>query len=258
MLLNEHTVNINTLLYNENITQMFLNCFFDDIRDDEVIMLILFARKKYCSDVVSDEYIYYRDIVIPDIKNNIKFPEIILRKIIRTSFISDNYIDRKTEKKIPFNAFVYYIDLNPKSMMKAFCVFDKEGLDLLYRITRNPDEIKQVTKLKSKFMSAIHRSNSRKKYFIIDIDTKNRDVLDQCIDAVNENYVWISNTRGGYHIILEKNKENGKLVYENIVAVNKRLSEKSPFKDVEIKNEAMTPIPGTIQGGFMVDGWAKK
>lgn len=56
------------------------------------------------------------------------------------------------------------------------------------------------------------------------------------------NIKWISETHGGYHVIVERNDESGKIIYNDIRGM----------PNVEILKEPMTPIPGVLQGNFEV------
>jgi hypothetical protein len=92
--------------------------------------------------------------------------------------------------------------------------------------------------------SAIHKSRGRCLYFIVDIDKKDEDILARITGLLNGKIGWISETHGGYHVIVNKNYETGMIIYQNIVGM----------EYVEILKDAMTPLPGTFHGGFKVAG----
>lgn len=247
---------IKTLLVDEKLTREFLDITLPELKEDEVLLLMMFARKKYNS-ATTDEWKFFRDVVKPSKSRGdakVSFSDVVLRKIRRSAVFVGDYTDFKTGELIPMDAFVYYIDLTPKSMLKAYTLFTKETADLLYRIYKDTTQIEFATRLKTKFLSAIHKSNSYKPYSLLDIDDKDEDLLEKCLDVVNNEYIWVSETRGGYHVIVEKTKENGRSIHENI-RKDQQNNKNSIFKDVEIKKEVMTPVPGTLQGGFMVKRW---
>lgn len=234
-----------SLLVNEEATKEFIREVVPDLVEDEVLMLLLFARKKY-HPAVTDEWMLFRDIVRSSDE------EVLMRKIRRNAFFSDDYTDLKTGAPMPMEAFVFYIDLFPKSMYKAHIKYMKECADIIYRIMKGGNDLSETKKFKTKFYSNIQKSNSYKPYIILDVDEKSEDLLEKLLDIVNREYVWISETRGGYHIILEKTKDLSKILYTKIMKEN-NTNPQSPFKEVEIKgNMGMTAIPGTLQGGHLV------
>jgi len=239
-----------SLLVDENATKEFIGEVVPDLVDDEVLMLLLFARKKYHKSV-TDEWMLFRDIVRSSDE------EVIMRKIRRNAFFSDDYTDFKTGAPMPMEAFVFYIDLFPKSMYKAHIKYMKECADIIYRIIKGGNNLSETKKFKTKFYSNIQKSNSYKPYIILDVDEKSEDLLETLLNIVNHKYIWISETRGGYHIILKKTKDLSKILYTAIIKEN-RNNPNSAFSEVEIKgNVGMTAIPGTMQGGFVVKRWNK-
>jgi hypothetical protein len=116
---------------------------------------------------------------------------------------------------------------------------------MLQGIVEGNKPIERLVRIKDDLFSAIHRSNAYIPYVVIDIDKKEPDLLADIIRRINYDYIWINETRGGYHVICQKSKNLGRLIYEN------KLYE---MKDqgVEIQKEAMTPVTGTLQGGFEV------
>jgi hypothetical protein len=99
-----------------------------------------------------------------------------------------------------------------------------------------------------KLFSAIHKNRSRGVYFVIDIDRKDEGLLDRIIVPLTDRIKWISETHSGFHIIVEKNYEIGMIIYSKMVGID----------CVEILKDPMTPIPGTIHGGFQVKGIRKE
>jgi ribosomal protein S10 len=227
---------IKNLLVNEYSTMQFLINMLPELEKDEVFIILAFARKKY-NPKVKDEWLFHRDII----RNN--DVDEIIRKIRRSAYFDNTFIDFKTEEPIPMDAFVYYIDLSPKSTIKAWNLFSKETNARIYQILQNPEEVIHMRKLKNNLMSAIHRSNSRKPYILLDIDTKDEKMLKQVCKIVGK-WEWISETRGGYHVIVKKTREMSTKIYKNIIAPMRVL--------VEIKSDVMTPVVGTLQGGWEV------
>lgn len=228
----------------EEMEKFFKNipCLFDD----EVYIALLFARRKYYESL-SRPSIPLNKCIIK--KDPCVFVEYAINKIFRASIIEFNgiplYFDK--DKPIPIEACSIYIDLNPKSIIKGFVKFNKEMIELIYEAMKQAitqyevleSTYEKIKGINTMLYSAIHRSNNRKeKYLIIDIDAKDEKLLKKIIEDISP--MWITETRGGYHIIVS-NRSITKNVYE---ILNRE-------EHVEIKN-AMTPIPGTLQGGFKV------
>jgi hypothetical protein len=77
----------------------------------------------------------------------------------------------------------------------------------------------------------------------MDIDEKNVGLLEKILREKDLDPLWITETRGGFHVILEHSKENCRKIYE--------LSR--DYKQIENQShQAQTPVPGTLQGGFLV------
>ena len=81
----------------------------------------------------------------------------------------------------------------------------------------------------------------------MDIDKKDEIILNKVICLLSGHIKFVSETHGGYHVIVNRNKETGKIIHLHI----------KDMPCVEIMRDPMTVIPGTIQGGFDVIGILK-
>lgn len=249
-----------SLIKNEEETKHFIETVLQPLKNDEVYIVILTARKKYCPTISSSLEVVSRDIIRNNDTNK------IMRKLKKMSIVEGLYTD-KNEDIIPNEAFTLYILPEPRSMLKAYNEFNKDINQWNYEnlIKSNIVEdsnLELYRKLDLKLFSAIHRSKSKSKYFIIDIDKKDETLLNNILYFIKakenkedlgielqigylytSNIAWISETRGGYHVILNRNDETGKIIHE---IMNRKM------EFVEFRKETMTPIPGTLQGGFVV------
>jgi len=229
---------LKSLLVEENYLRQFIEEAIPELKNDEVLIILLAARKKYFSKLTRSQEVVARSILR---RNDAQY---IIGKIKRLA-VSGCFFDQ--DKPIPPKALVAYIDLNPKSTIKAFNHFAREVLSQLYIATTGNINYNYFKKLDVKLFSAIHKSNtSDHPYWCIDIDQKNLAVLQGIITFINpENVVWVSETRNGYHVIVRRNAETGEKLFR--YGLPSKLKE-----NVELKKEALTPIPGTLQGGFLV------
>ena len=232
-----------SLIKDEEETKRFIEKVLQPLKDDEVYITVLTARKKYCPTISSSMEVVSRDII----RNN--DPNKILRKLKKMSIVEGLYTD-KNEDIIPNEAFALYILPEPRSMLKAYADFNENTNKWLYDSLKSENKnLELYRKLDTKLFSSIHRSKSKSNYFIIDIDKKDEILLKNVFYYISakeygdQNVQWISETRGGYHIILNRNNESGKIVH----GIMER-----KFPDVEFRKETMTPIVGCSQGGFIV------
>jgi hypothetical protein len=244
-----------SLLVDKTAAYTFLTEMVPQLENDEVLLLILKARKKYAPKLRSEAFEITKLLHHSDINY-------ILNRVEQLSQVGDFYIDDKTNQPIPLSAYVLYINLLPKSVLLGYMVFQHEINSKIYHlatlpsITKEPAKaetrrtdyqttLKKLRTLNDELISAIHRSNSRKPYLVIDVDHKDQALLLKILEQINYTYTWISETHGGYHIIISKTiltLEIGKIIYNEVSAP----------PDIQISEEAMTPIPGTLQGGFQV------
>jgi len=245
-----------SLIKNEEETKRFIEKVLQPLQNDEVYITVLTARKKYCPTISSSMEVVSRDIIRNNDTNK------IMRKLKKMSIVEGLYTD-KNEDIIPNEAFALYILPEPRSMLKAYIEFNKDINEWLYTdLVSEEKNLELYRKLDLKLFSAIHRSKSKSKYFIIDIDKKDEKLLKNIIDQIKigdlnkdlgsslqwkhpsiESISWISETHGGWHIILNRNNETGKIIHEIM---------KRKFEFVEFRKETMTPVVGMSQGGFVV------
>jgi hypothetical protein len=158
-------------------------------------------------------------------------------------------------KVIPTNCVGLYMVLNGNSGLKAYRSFKDKMDDILYRSIKNPESVQEFTKMSSVLNSCIQSSVYEKEYIQIDIDDKMEKYYLLVEAYLKENKIaskCIIETRGGYHFILELSTLNGdqkKSLFKN----NPLFQEKLDGKNIiELLTDQSIPIPGTMQGGFLV------
>lgn len=224
-----------SLIENEKAIESFLNKVLKPLENDEVYVMLLCARKKYCENISSSEEILSRELI----RDN-EIPK-ILRKLKKMGSITDIYTD-KNNNIIPSRAMAIYILLDPRSTLKAYGEFNKSINEWITNGLRGEHNPELYRYMDLKLFSAIHKSRSRPIYFIIDIDRKEPIPIPLEIEPY---IVWISETHSGYHIILERNNITGSYIHK--INMNKK-----EYPYIEILKEPMTPIPGILQGNFLV------
>lgn len=235
-----------SLIKDEEETKRFIEKVLQPLNNDEVYIIVLTARKKYCSTISSSLEVVARDIIRNNDTNK------IMRKLKKMSLVEGLYTD-KNEDIIPNEAFALYILPEPRSMIKAYKEFNININEWMCQdLLSEEKNLELYRKLDLKLFSAIHRSKSKSKYFILDIDKKDETLLKNILYFIHskefnndnlQHIQWISETRGGWHIILNRNDETGKIIHEI-------MQRKMEF--VEFRKESMTPVAGCSQGGFVV------
>jgi len=226
------------MIWSEKQISDFINVVFPELLNDEVLIMLVCARKKYCEILPRSEEILDRKIIRTNDKTRIiqKIKKLASQKF----FINE-------ELEIPHHAKAIYVDLNPKSVIKAYSVFTKEVNDQIYNLIRtllngNEPDFNFFRKLDIRFFSAIHRSTSRHLYWLIDVDVKDTNLVNKIIEMLHGYVKCVTETRGGYHIIVRVSNESSKIIF----------TELKGKEHIEVHKQCLTPIPGTLQGSFPV------
>lgn len=215
------------LIYDVNLVQEFLDLLPDE-NEDEIYYLSLFARKKYCPELIwsNDKTQLKR---VPSKKKD------VIKKIKQLEVEHGLY--DLNGRIVPQESLVIYIHPNPRSQKKA-------ARHLMRKLTDIICDDSKGFNVYQESLSALQKSKSKGYFIDFDIDT-NKDVFTSNIiyKYINEEAVTLIETRGGYHVLIEVNKIDNKYkstFYQNL----------SKYSDVS--GDCFIPIPGTIQGGFAV------
>lgn len=218
----------------------FIDTLHPELNDNEVLLFLLDARKKYFPEITSKDRMIQRKVL--------KKKEYTDRLLYEICSVEDRYMYEGGF--IPKEAFVLYMVLNPCDIIKAYFKLQEDMNQLLYQVMkRDENALYNFKKVHVHWFSALHRSRAKLKYWLIDIDEKDEELLKYVLQFGFE-VKWISETRGGYHIIIPVNDENGKILFRDKVL--------SKLEKVELKKNAMTPVVGTMQGGVLVRKYKRR
>lgn len=163
---------------------------------------------------------------------------VVDRAFIRVSELYD-YVDKYMGMSIPGS--VLYVNPNPVDEQKAKLRLANELTgDLL---------LNKTTSIRSLYFSALNKSFNPV-YSDIDIDTKNKDVLNEVLGIVKRDYVLIE-TNGGFHVLVENAKHTGDWRSE-IRLLRRQYANEFEINTPKVGTPFYVPMPGTMQGNFMV------
>lgn len=207
----------------------FINNWLPELMSNETFYLCLFARSKYCKDLVhikSDKI---------QMKRFTADKDWMYSKIRQLECPIGSYRQRTTP--IPQEALALYITPNPRNMETATRNTLIKTAELLSRPYNGYN-------IHSEVMSEIQKSKGRTVY--VDFDFDGMDAKQVMIDIehkINADAVSILATRGGCHVLVDVERVDGKFrkTWYNEIR-------KHPNCDIGTHN--MIPVPGCTQGGF--------
>ncbi len=238
---------MDSLIYDLNETIEFAKRVLMKLEDDEVYILLLNARKKWCPELSRSEEIMYRDIIRDnDLQET-------LRKIIKVGRVGRGiYVDKARQKEVDIGCMALYVLLDPRSTLKGYREFVEDINNWIYDSFKGKSKnLELYRKMDIKLFSAIHKNRSRGLYFVIDIDKKDEDILDKVVTLLAGHIIWISETHSGFHVIVDRNYDTGTIIYTDMVGMD-------GMEYIEILKDPTTPVPGTLHGGFNVVGIRKE
>lgn len=229
-----------SLIYDEDLVRYFFK-YNDLLTTNEAHLLLLDARKKYCSELTSTDRVVDRKVL--RYYYNL---DTIVQKVKAISCVENRFFMHETNKPIPKEAFVLYVTLNPLDTVKAWFRLVNDMNNQLLQAIKDENAFRRFSRIDVEWISALHKSVSRKLYWAIDIDRKDSTLLHRILNS-GIKFRRVIETKNGFHVIVHINNENGKLLFRD-----KIIDKLDGGEFVELKKNPMVPVPGTLQGGFEV------
>jgi hypothetical protein len=259
------------LIHDENelrvAASLFLTAIDSKDKDDNVMMLSVFARDKYMEEKMP-------------VCMNACIKKVVLRQSNADEFVKEvkrlesrvgsyTFHHKQQSYVLQDAALVVILSLNTASMRAAHMALHQEVMN---DWTKQNSRVKDPHKMVSEFHSLIHSDASKSKTVMdIDIDTKDQNHLALIADQwflnadVSANLdnlvVAMIETTNGYHLVMRRkglNKKQHENLYHVLSKTCWNFSEKNRLgvsvnKKFISKNEgAGVPLPGTYQGRFPV------
>jgi len=190
--------------------------WFDELNEDEVLIMIAIARKKY-NEKLKSEQVVFREVTW---KDNWE------QKFNKLKTLVHHY--PSTAKPEDYSIYISY---NPRSIKKGLYLLQQRLLNWQFELYKGnlSNYFFHIRKLHREFVSCLQKpeAKSRKWHFLIDVDDLSKlDLVRQQIDDLGLTVTAESKTKNGMHILVKP---------FNLILWK-------PIKDVEIKRDGVFHI----------------
>ncbi len=242
------------LIKDMNELNRFIN-ILPNLEKDEVYFLSLSARNKYLSDDERKEFELGRTEMF---SREVARDKEGIYKAINKMEISLQYRKTRNGKDIPEKCLIYYMNINPSSMIKAYINFqndinkEMEQIMMAFKNGNQPN-YERMVRLPQQLNRCIQSSSSRKVFVDIDVDLVDVKDGNDFVSYI-QGFVDYSKdihfilTKSGFHILAERQMVKDFRLYD----VVKTLKVNNKIKEIEFNKNAMVPIPGTLQANTIV------
>lgn len=219
------------IIEDEQMLIYFVDIILPNLKQDECFYVSLFARKKYCPELIwSNDKTQLKRLTCN--KSN------LISKLRQLEIKVGNY--SLGDREVPQESLVVYIHPNPRSQTKAAKVLLKKLADLIADNAHGYN-------VQQEALNAIQKSPGSKYYVDFDFDLKDKSTIsklkNEICEWVNEDAIVFIETRGGFHALIQVAKieeSYKKHWYRGIAALGS-----------DVEGDCMLPIPGCVQGGFI-------
>lgn len=195
------------------------------LTEDEKFYCSLFARKKYCQELIKSND-------KTQLKRYVSDKDRFIKKLYALEVKEGNYF-LKGDQVVPQSALVTYVNPNPRNMRSA-------TLDGIMKLAHMIKTNNKGFNPHAEILSCIQKAKSRTVVVDFDFDFKDDAIISGSVDIAGKDAVTVIETRGGYHIMIKPElAKNKKTWYQSIMNLG-----------ADQAGDQMVPIVGCIQGGF--------
>jgi hypothetical protein len=211
-----------TIIKDESKLKEFIE-WLPELQPNEKYYISLFARKKYCALIKSNDK--------TQLKRFVTGKEQMFNKIKQLECEIGSYKLRKIDA--PQESLVLYINPNPRDMLKATFQMAKKTIELIQGQA-------QSYNIHAEALSCIQRSKAKSYFCDFDIDDKTVDIL-KMQDILPDETYRILETRGGYHVLVNVRLAPKNIKWHKII--------RETF-NVDQVGDQLIPVVGCVQGSF--------
>lgn len=223
------------IITDENLLDEFISTFLKPCSPDETYYCCLFARSKYAKNEDGTNKFPHIKTDKNQLKRFLATPNTLKIKIKQLEVPFGAYITKDGEP-IPQEALALYITPNRRSQKKAMFKLMKRLIDI-------QECNGQGFNINAEAISAVQKSKSKTDWIDFDIDSKDIDI--SSIENVLPLGTYkILETRGGYHIMIDRDKVKKSNAPKNWYILLGQMFE------IDQSGDNMIPMVGTYQGGF--------
>ena len=223
------------IITDENLLDEFISSFLKPCSPDETYYCCLFARSKYAKNEDGSNKFPHIKTDKNQLKRFLATPNTLKLKIKQLEVPFGAYITKDGEP-MPQEALALYITPNRRSQKKAMFKLMKRFIDI-------QECNGQGFNVNAEAISAVQKSKSKTDWVDFDIDSKDIDI--SSIENVLPLGTYkILETRGGYHIMIDRDKVKKSNAPKNWYILLGQMFE------IDQSGDNMIPMVGTYQGGF--------
>lgn len=222
------------IVTDKKILTNFIN-WLPDLNENETYYCCLFARKKYCVDMIhtSDK---------TQLKRFTANKQNLFDKIKQLECSLGSY--KLKDRIVPQEALALYIQPNPRDNVAATW----DSISVLTTILRNQSK---GFNPHQEVMSCIQRAKGRKIFVDFDIDTKENVPLEKLNEIFYTRLAYrVLETHGGYHILINTRLAGNNKEYTHYGYPENWYKAIQDNFECDKNGDQLLPVPGTYQGGF--------
>ena len=218
--------------------------------------LAMLARKKYSDEQLKMQCLILKRTVLRFDQGQVSEDKFI-RELLKMDVLAENGLYVKPIIKPSW--MVPYITAFPLDEDDAADAFVDKVIQTrreqrkALESARTADSAPSMSNVVSKMHTLLHQHPSKiHRWLKLDVDTKDPRLVQQLQEVIKgAKIIFATESRGGYHVILEKGSFCQSL-YRFAAAVNRDCAKEDQWITIENNSGPLLAIPGTNQGGFVV------